>query len=260
MKIISGASRLRFNSRLNHAGYAHLHNYGYVFDSTPRPLTSVYDHKLLAILDLPVDDDWWFWIDDDAFFTQFSRPLEGIGLDFDAGLLIFPKSPVNPRGGWTHLSSGNFFFRNCAEVHRFFQAALRHELGEVQRAWDESRWGMFTNGDQDKLVWELSRDASMASRTQLVPYEIFNTRPYHFRTAPTEHFLVHFAVVDQSKEEALQAFKEKFGFATDALIPGEHSTVARLFRHFEVDTRQQSAGRGPRHWWHALRGRRGFDG
>lgn len=106
MKIISGSSRLRFNSRLNHAGFAHLHNYRYVFDSTPRPLESVYDHKLLAILDLPVDGDRWFWIDDDAFFTQFSRPLEAIGLDFDAALLIFPKSPEGAHASGTHVGIG----------------------------------------------------------------------------------------------------------------------------------------------------------
>jgi hypothetical protein len=248
MKIISGSTHLRFNSRLNHACYANLHNYTYIFDTTPRPLASVYDHKLLSILNLPVDNEWWFWIDDDAFFTQFPRPLESIGPDFDRSMLIFPKSPINPLGGWTFLSSGNFFFRNCAQVHDFFQAALEADLAEVKRWWNESELGMFTNGDQDKIVWELFRNSSMFNSTQLVSYDVFNTRPYHFKQSPCEHFLVHFAVLQQTKAEALNAFQMKFNFRNDSLIPSEYSSSADLFRHFSID-----ANRRVQRWWNRFR-------
>lgn len=248
MKIISGSTHLRFNSRLNHACYAYLHDYTYVFDVTPRPLTSVYDHKLLSILNLPIDNEWCFWIDDDAFFTQFSCAMNDIGLEFDDDLLIFPKSPINPLGDWTFLSSGNFFFKNCLAVHDFFKAALKADLSEIEQWWDADKFGMFTNGDQDKIVWELFHNSSILNKTKLVPFELFNTRPYHFQAASTENFLVHFAVPGQTKNDALKRFQLKFKFKNDSLIPSEHSATADLFRFFSIDTIPKM-----KPWWQRIR-------
>ncbi|HVE51999.1 MAG TPA: hypothetical protein VNB23_01305 [Ramlibacter sp.] len=218
MNILSGCTRLRFNSHINHACYAARHGYGYRFDITPRPLASVYDHKLHAILDCPVDGRWWFWIDDDAFFTRFDTPLADLGVTNGDELLVFPKSPVNLQGGWTYLSSGNFFFRSTPEVHAFFRAVLATEMPKVQAWWNAGEHGIYTGADQDQIVWNLFHDAGIRARTKLVPYEIFNTRPYHFSSA-TDCFLVHFAVSGMTKAEAIRQFQQQFGFADDALLP-----------------------------------------
>ena len=248
MKILSGSTHLRFNSRLNHACYANLHGCFYSFDTTPRPLASVYDHKLLSILNLPIDNDWWFWIDDDAFFTQFSRALDDIELDLDGAALVFPKSPINPRGGWTFLSSGNFFFKNCLEVHEFFAGALESQMSEIKGWWDESKLGIFTNGDQDKIVWKLFHDPCIFEMTRVVPYELFNTRPYHFEASPEEHFLVHFAVPGKTKEESLREFQTRFKFKNDSLIPDTLSPAADSLKLFSIDANGRR-----KHWWERVR-------
>lgn len=120
--VISGHTKIAFNSRTNHETYCNRHGYQYVFDSTPRNPNSGFDHKLHAILSLPIDEHfWWFWLDDDAFFMQLEKPLHDF-LDEDRSeiQLIFPKSPINPIGGWTAISFGNFFFKKSEAIHQFF--------------------------------------------------------------------------------------------------------------------------------------------
>ncbi|WP_143032414.1 hypothetical protein [Nitrosomonas sp. Nm33] len=77
---------------------------------------------------------------------------------------------------------------------------------------------MFTNGDQDKIVWNLIQGEDMGDLYAIVPYETFNTRPYHF-SSPTDFFLVHFAVPGVSKQEAIRQFQARFHFGDDSLIP-----------------------------------------
>lgn len=250
MNILSGCTRLRFNSHINHACYAARHGYRYKFDATPRPLNSVFDHKIHSILDCPVDDAWWFWLDDDAFFTSFETPFSDLRLRLDdRKLLIFPKSPVNPSGGWTFLSSGNFFFRSTHDTHAFFRKVLDTELSRVKEWWDERAYGMFTAGDQDKIVWNLMHDEAIRARTDLIGYEEFNTRPYHF-TAATDFFLVHFAVPGISKEESIRQFKARFDFADDALLPPDVAPErAAKFLPYRIPVAVPRARFALRDWW-----------
>jgi hypothetical protein len=249
MKILSGCTRLRFNSHVNHATYAMRHGYDYRFDITPRPLSSVFDHKIHAILDCPIDGDWWFWIDDDAFFTQFDKPLRELDVAFDGDkLLIFPASPVNPLGGWTFLSSGNFFFRSTRETHEFFQRVLTTDLRQVEAWWDAEKYGMFTNGDQDKIVWNLIQGEATRDVHAIVPYETFNTRPYHF-SSPTDFFLVHFAVPGISKQDAIKQFQLKFRYEDDSLVPdGQEIDSAAMFLHYRIPEKPRESRFSLRRW------------
>ena len=232
VNILSGCTKLRFNSHLNHACYAAKHGYGYRFDITPRKLASVFDHKIFSILDCPIDGNWYFWIDDDAFFTQFDRPFTDLNLALDESrMMIFPKSPINPLGGWTYLSSGNFFFRSTPETHAFFRRVLETDISAVKKWWNSTQFGIFTNGDQDRIVYCLMQDKSMLELTDVVSWDIFNYRPYHFEM-PSSHFLVHFAVPNVSKESALNEFKTRFQFADDSLIPSKFYR-ADTFKHFQ---------------------------
>jgi hypothetical protein len=231
------------------------HGHKYRFDITPRPLSSVFDHKIHSILDCPIDDEWWFWMDDDAFFTSFDTPFSELGISFDSSkILIFPKSPVNPLGGWTFLSSGNFFFRSTQEAHAFFRRVLETQLSEVKEWWDDREFGMFTNGDQDKIVWNLIHDEEIRARTDLISYEVFNTRPYHF-SSPTDFFLVHFAVPGVAKEESIKLFQARFNYEDDALLPpGEFSDRAAMLSPYRIQQVSRRSRFNLQAWWKVLSG------
>lgn len=228
MNILSGCTHLRFNSIINHASYAKIFNYKYKFDGEKRNLLSIYDHKILSILELPIDNEWWFWIDDDAFFTNFRKPFSSLNLNFDQKIMIFPKSPINLSGGWTFLSSGNFFFKNNNESKEFFQKVLDRNIEEVKKWWSHDKYGIFTKGDQDRIVYELMNNEDIMSKTSIVNYEIFNTRPYHFKKID-DHFLVHFAGVGP-KPEAIQKFQHDFGFSDTALIPSRYEDIIKQIK------------------------------
>jgi hypothetical protein len=217
--VLSGHTETAFSSSKNHEMYCKLHGYKYFFDSQPRKLASGFDHKLQAILSLPNDDNfWWFWLDDDAFFMQIERPLSDF-LDKTPRTtqLIFPRSPINPIGGWTAISSGNFFFKKTHLTHKFFQAALETDLSVVRNWWVEETFGMFTNGDQDKMMYQIEHLDVVKKVTQIVAYNQFNFRPYHFVKSSAENFLVHFAVPNQTKKQSFEEFKDKWGFCDDSL-------------------------------------------
>lgn len=218
MKVISGCTTVRFESQINHRQYCKRWGYEYVWDETPRDLKSAYDHKLHALLDIPLDNSWCFWIDDDAFFMQLDTSLESFVQEFDESTeLVFAKSPINPLGGWTFLSSGNFFFRATKRVNKFFLSALDSDLLQIKEWWDEDKLGMFTNGDQDKIVYQLINTPGMNRRTKILPYDTFNFRPYHFEKSYTQHFLVHFAVPGVAKIDSIEQFRIRHNFLDSSL-------------------------------------------
>lgn len=219
MNILSGCTKSRFESEVNHRAYANLHGYNYLFDSKARELQSPYDHKMYAILDQPIDNEWCFWMDDDAFFMQMEAPLEPFlkGAPLYAQM-IFAKSPINPQGGWTHLSSGNFFFKRTQFVHDFFAEALKLDLMMIRNWWNADKYGLFTKGDQDKIVYALAHSWRMRKATRIVSFDTFNFRPYHFELSAREHFLVHFATPGISKDDSITEFQARFGFPDRSLL------------------------------------------
>ena len=90
-------------------------------------------------------------------------------------------------------------------------------INAVKNWWISQKYGKFTHGDQDRIVFELIKDSNLRQKTKITKFQIFNTRPYHFQY-PSEHFLVHFSGV-RDKKAAINEFKDKFNFANAALIP-----------------------------------------
>ena len=211
MNIISGSFPKRFNSDINHKAYAKQHGYKYVFDDNKYDIESVYDHKQKSILNLPIDNEWWMWIDDDAFFMQIEVSIEAMP---ENKLLVFPKSPINPEGGWTFISSGNFFFKNTEAVHNFFVDVLNTDINLVKEWWTDDL-GMFTHGDQDKIVYNL-KQTHMLDYTEIVGWESFNARPYHFKESE-DYFLVHFATPGIFKKDSIKEFQDRFQFKDSSL-------------------------------------------
>jgi len=218
VKVISGCTKVRFDSQINHRQYCDRWRYEYAWDEKPRELKSPYDHKLYSLLDLPIDNKWWFWVDDDAFFTQIDTPLDSFVKKFGCRTqFVFAKSPINPKGRWTYLSSGNFFFKSTKKVHQFLRTGLASDLVEIKEWWDADQFGMFTKGDQDKIVYQLQMQPKMNKRTKILPYDTFNFRPYHFEKSPDEHFLAHFAVPGVAKVDSIEEFRARFNFPDSSL-------------------------------------------
>ena len=215
--ILSGASKRQYPTLLNHRIYADLHGYRYRFDMTPhKGITNLYFHKLASILDAIDDCDWLFWLDDDAAFTQMAVSLESIVPELDQSpdsYAIFCKSPIN-RGMWTYLSIGNFFLKNCARSRQLLTACIATDLAAVKEWWQADRYGMFTNGDQDALVYCLETQPHLKEGVLTLGYERFNTRPFHYEAGNSadQHFLVHFThSPDKSKLAQMQEFATRFG-------------------------------------------------
>lgn len=223
--VLSGCDRIRFPTMVNHKAYADRHGYRYRFDISPRrDRENVYFHKLSAIQDALVDCEWLFWIDDDAAFTRLDSSFESIvpELADPSTVAVFCASPVNPMGGWTTVSSGNFFIRGSALGHKLIAQALATDLQVVEKWWDEQALGMFTNGDQDALVYLIKTDPEFEAATRILDYERFNTRPYHFGS-DLSHFLVHFThLPGTTKEVQMREFAEKHGL-DDFFLPPEAS-------------------------------------
>lgn len=229
--IVSASSRVRTAAPLNHRIYAEHVGLPCVFDLSPSTVDRIYLHKVEALLRLLPRAEWLFWIDDDAFFTDFRvdlrRFLDGTG-DHD---LVFCRSPVNPEGGWTWMSTGQFFIRRCDAAFQLLEAVAAADLDEVRAWWDPAAYGLFTNGDQDALVHRLmGPDADRwRDRYLRLPSEAFNSRPYHYERRLDEHFLCHFAVPGgRPKAEVIAEFAERIG-TTPALVAPELIAPYRVF-------------------------------
>lgn len=222
---------------INHRAYADRHEYAYRFDISPRPgRTNVYFHKLAAIADALPQTSWLFWIDDDAAFTQLDRPFLDVVPEIEDAetFAIFCASPVNPHGGWTALSSGNFFVRNCKHGRQLIEAAQETDLAVVEAWWDQSCFGMFTGGDQDALVYQTKTNPLFANGVLILEYERFNTRPYHFEWQG-QHFLAHFTHLPHTtKIEQMREFKQTLGlddFFLPPSVTAKYQGYAEAHRH-----------------------------
>ncbi len=218
--ILSGATSVRTPAYLNHRVYADRHGLGYLFDVTPGPIPTPLDQKLAAVLRALPHVDWLFWIDDDAFFTDLHRDVRSF-VDEDVDLVIC-LSPVNPEGGWTFVSFGQFLVRRTPAMFDLFEAVVATDLEFVREWWDPERFGIFTNTDQDALVFQLSRDdVPWAGRWKRLDWQEFNSRPYHYVTRLDEHFLCHFVVPGaSSKMDLVRDFAARMQ-TTTALVPAE---------------------------------------
>lgn len=236
--IVSYCDHPRTLASVNHELYASRNGYTYIYDIAPtrRRRFEAKVEKIQKFLPL---FDWVFWIDDDAFFLQPDVRLESF-LDLaPTSSVIFCESPVN-EGKWTWLSSGNFFIRNTPESFRLLEEVLATDLDDVSAWWDPSTYGYYTKGDQDAFVYRLASDESFSAPGFLtrLPYERFNTRPFHFTDSADEHFLVHFTGGD--KHGQADAFGRRFGL-TPALVP-QAALDALSGVHYPVTARPASQG------------------
>ena len=219
--IVSGSSRVRTAAPLNNRVYADRLGLPYVFDLSPSSVSRIYFHKLDVLRRQLPSAEWLFWVDDDAFFTDLTIDLRSF-LPGDGVDLVFCASPVNPKGGWTWMSSGQLLIRRTREMAALIDAVLTTDLDVVRAWWRPDELGLFTRGDQDAFVYQLiGPEARWRDRFQRLPWEAFNARPYHYESRLDEHFICHFAVPGgRPKAEVVAEFAERLGTTAALCEPG----------------------------------------
>ena len=224
ISIVSGTDQPLVRSDVNHQCYAKIHGYQYEFDtSVYLGLATPHFRKIHSVKFVLNDCDWAFWLDDDAFFTNMATPLETFLNDIQENhFLVICKSPVNPKGGCTFLSAGQFLLKNDRHSQDFLDEVLATPVETVRAWWDASRYGIFTGGDQDVIVYTLVT-RNMLEDTKICPYDAFNARPYHYGCRLDEHFLVHFPGT-RNKRDAVIEFGARFG--VDETLINSDQTLA----------------------------------
>jgi len=220
--IASGGSQIRTAAPINHRIYADRIGVPYVCDIAPSPVPQLSLHKIDILRRLLPSAEWVFWIDDDAFFTDHSIDLRRF-LDGTEGRdLVFCRSPINPCGGWAWMSAGQLFIRRSQAMMDLLDAVLATDLAVVRAWWRADEYGIFTNGDQDAIVYHLmGPDRQWRDRFVRLPWHLFNSRPYHYQRRLDEHFICHFAVPGgRPKTELIAEFVKRMD-TTPALCPAD---------------------------------------
>ncbi len=172
--IISGRYPLtRFNSAINHKVYADRFGYTYIHCNWPTQTKNPYFNKieyLLAYIDL---FDYLIWIDDDAFFYDFSKDIMQFAPADDTFLSIC-KSP-SFKELKTYLSSGQFIIKCNTLAKQFLNEVKAQNLNQIKKWWEPSL-GYFTRGDQDAIVYLLLMNPDYKDKFTLYDYKCFNSR------------------------------------------------------------------------------------
>lgn len=206
----------RFNSYINHVAYCDQHGYHYIDASFPGAHSRPHFRKLEVIERYLGLFDWIFWIDDDAYFTDFSKPLLTF-LDAVSGEQMLVCRSPSTKHAFTKFSAGQFFLRNSAASRSMLQSALRVDLVDVRdRFWSE-RLGTFTWGDQTAMVFLSETDPRFGDGfMKLVDHSQFNSRPFEYVSRLDEHFLLH--LVGGDKQQLKRDFCKRLG-VNDFLVP-----------------------------------------
>lgn len=145
--------------------------------------------KLEALIEYINLFDWIFWIDDDAYFTDFNIPIENF-IDNEFNFIVC-NSPSSKKI-FTKISSGQFLIKNTDKAKKFLEAGLMIDLEEVKKWWSKE-FGLFTKGDQDVMVYLMETNPDFSNFFyKILDHNMFNNREYEYREKIDEHFLVHF--------------------------------------------------------------------
>lgn len=245
LAIVSGSNPNRYRSHVNHAVYARLHGLPYHLDFRKyEGLQTPHFHKLRAILRVIDRYDWVLWLDDDAFFTDFSTDMRRFIQDVPPDVVMVAcRSPINPEGGWTFLNSGVFFVRSCPEGRGLLEEALNTPKLTVEAAWRPEVYGMLTPGEQAHIIYVLHRNG-LLDRIRLHDFAEFNARPYHWPDgAPLDlHSIVHFPGSPGDRATAISVFAARFGLDA-TIVPTELLSVNGADVEAEATGEVWTAGR-----------------
>lgn len=220
MKIVSGCDHMRFFSFVNHQVFSEKQGVAYEWKYAP-PISgqNPYMKKLSVVESELGSAEWLFWLDDDAFFTDFSWDICSYIDQFDSYDLVICKSPVN-EGRWTHISSGQFFLRSSSRSADFLKETQKVSLDVVKEWWSQEKYGLFTGGDQDAMVYVLNTNAKFLEGDFYIrlDYSEFNSREFHYTSSPSDGRILHLASNELSKSELLKRYCRRFS-VNDYCVP-----------------------------------------
>lgn len=237
--IASGGDLIRFRSYVNHSIYAREHGLDYRLECGVDPqIHNKYHYKISIIRRLLPKYDWLMWIDDDAFFTDFSR--DGVmdlieEAEAADSFLVIAEGAVEPNGFWSKINSGAFIMKNCEKSFRVLDAVLTDSLDEVSEWWDGERDGLYTNGDQDQLWWFLN-ESGLVEETLIVGHSRLNSRMHYYQSSPADNFIMHFCGWPDRGVGTVM-FARKFGLDQD-LVPVELAEKYNVGRRNPISSRE----------------------
>lgn len=218
--IVSGADFVAIHSYVNHSVYAREYDYDFRFEAgVAEAVDNVFFFKTAAIERVIERYDWIVWLDDDTFITDFSRDrigaliaqAEGAGESF-----VVARGPLEPNGFFSFLNSGVMLLKNCPENIEMLRAMNDESLRHARAWWDESRFGVFTGGDQDIIIWML-HERDWLKRARIVDHLELNSRTHHYTSSLDDAFICHFCG-HWDKNLSIAEFAERFG-TNQALVP-----------------------------------------
>jgi hypothetical protein len=171
----------------NHIEYASHHGYCYINASFYCNVSNPFFNKIIYILNYLPYFDYIFWIDDDALFVDFKRPLNSLICDAE---LVICSSPKN-KSIFTKISTGQFLIKRSNWSTRILNDIIKIDMTSVQRLF-ESRpdLGYFTNGDQDAMIYMLEMSYGY-DRVFIHDSSAFNSRVEDMGSTNTVPFIVH---------------------------------------------------------------------
>lgn len=230
--IVSGADFVAIHSYVNHSVYAREFGYDFRFEAgVAEAVENVFFFKTAAIERVIERYDWVVWLDDDTFVTDFS--VDRIGNLIDAAetegrSFVVARGPLEPNGFFSFLNSGVMLLKNCPENLEMLRAMNDESLELARLWWNESRFGVFTGGDQDIIIWML-HERDWLSRTKVVDHLELNSRTHHYKTGLQDAFICHFCG-HWDKNLSIAQFAQRFG-VNQALVPvrlAEKYSIKRL--------------------------------
>lgn len=201
-----------FASGINHKAYCRKNNYCYINASWPTGAQNPYYNKLNYIKEYYNYFDYIFWIDDDAFFIDMDFSIED--LIEDDKFFVACKSPSN-KTLFTFLSSGQFLLR-CDEVGKsFIDKVSNTDLQAVKLWWDSDRYGFFSNGDQDAMVYHLITNDNFKKRYSLYEHNHFNSRIKDLKLDINSVVLLHFTGTLKIKKKHYREAQAILGYGPE---------------------------------------------
>lgn len=191
-----------FHSFVNHKIYAAIHGYSFIYCNWPTKSINPYLNKIHYINEYIDHFEYIFWIDDDAFFIDMSISLREFIPQNEAFLSIC-ESPKYKKN-FTSISSGQFFIKSTPLAKKFINDILSLDM-KIVETWWKQEYGMFTNGDQDKIFYLMNQKNGYRDNYQLYDYKRFNSRIENIKNIEEHNiFILHLTGDKKTKKKSLK--------------------------------------------------------
>lgn len=217
--IISGRyPKSKFDSYINHKIYADTFNYSYIHCNWPTKKNNRYLNKIQYILQYIDAYDYIVWLDDDAFFFDFTKDIMQYAPQGNHFISIC-KSP-DFKTLKTFFNSGDFIVKSNSLSKKFFTDVSNGNLNLVKRWWTDEL-GFFSNGDQDIMIYLLKTNAEYKDGYCLYNYKAFNSRYENlFKEDTHKPLILHFTGKPEVKMANYKKVQNKYNLHS-SLVPKE---------------------------------------